>query len=113
MWEKLQRHNDFLAKSLSPAVSLDSTGMRLIVHAAPHTIPSAFTVASATVGYIQGIPPAENALIGGAMGYLSSVLFDSVKEVILPNLIKTSAAGRIRASLDEAISIKPDEELLK
>jgi hypothetical protein len=113
MWEKLQKHNDFLAKSLAPAVSLDSTGMRLIVHAAPHTIPAAFAVASSTVGYIQGIPLAESALAGGVIGYLSSVLFDSVKEKILPNLIKTSAAGRIRASLDEAISIKPDEELLK
>jgi len=113
MWEKLQKHNEFLAKSLAPAVSLDSTGMRLIVRAAPHTIPAASAAVSATVGYIQGIPLAESTIVAGAIAYLSSILFDVVKEEILPNLIKTSVAGRIRSSLDEAISIRPDEELLK
>lgn len=112
MRDKLSEHNVVLAEALAPAVVQDSMGMRIFANVVPHTITGIAAGLTAGIGYAQGLSPELIMTSTGVATALSEFLVEKAKDNLIPEMIESSAAGRLRASLDDAISIRRDEDIL-
>jgi len=101
--DALNQHHELLSKYLA-SQSIKS-GEKLIIYIGAWT--------GAAIGSVLGGQVAYGLAGQAVGGSLSAMLYDAVKEKILPKFLVTTAAGRYRTALKEAVSFKSDEELLK
>lgn len=103
-FDALNKHQDLLANMLGKEIAKRS-GTTLSISIATWSGAMLDVVLASQVQYVIGI-----GSVAGAV--LSKVLEDKF-EKSPPKLLMTSAAGRIRTSLKQAVTVKPDGELLK
>ncbi len=103
-FDALNKHQDLLAKMLGKEVAKRSaTTLAISIGAWSGAVLDA--VLASQVQYVIGV--------GAVTGAILSKALEDKFEKSPPKKLVTSAAGRIRTSLKEAVTVKSDEELLK
>ncbi|MCL4257766.1 MAG: hypothetical protein KJZ53_04455 [Anaerolineales bacterium] len=117
-FEALNNHQDFLAEALKRKSAKGVNGFVLKI--GPWLGAGAGAIVGAELGshLVYGMSSAAqagSAALGATAGgtIMSELVSDLLKERGLPAILASTASGKIRASLRDAVSIRSDEALLK
>ncbi|RME55867.1 hypothetical protein D6779_11710 [Candidatus Parcubacteria bacterium] len=108
--DALEEHHEKLSKALARKIVVRSKPYRLLASVSPVIWEGAGAIIGGYVGYIQGLSHLESVALSGAGAM--AVEFLKLQRENLTGVIAASVAGRVRQSLDDAVRLKSDEELL-
>lgn len=116
--DALNRHQDFLAVALKRKAVKGLNGFVLKI--GPWLGAGAGAIVGTELGShlvygMSSVAQAGSAALGATAGgtIMSELVSDLLKERGLPAILASTASGKIRAALKEAVSIRSDEDLLK